>query len=117
MDRQTPEMEMLSKEEIQQIKTESEESTLTKENQDVQRLLRHWTEYSPKMTKRLKSQGILTQYAIVTQDRFNQAVMQLTNNSGMAMSEAELTCEGMLLLDPEEPEQTEEPTESLTDED
>lgn len=90
--------------EIQQIRKELAEGGVTAKNPDVLELLAHWKAHSPAMVKRLEEQKILTEYAMVTRDRFNRAVSELTSNSGMMTSEAELYLEGMLLLDKEEPE-------------
>ena len=55
--------------------------------------------------KRLEQQGILEGYAIVTLDRFNNDVASLMSTSKMSMSEAQLYCQGSLLMEPEEDSQ------------
>lgn len=87
--------------EIQQIRKELAEGGVTAKNPDVLELLAHWKDHKPQMTKRLEDQGILTEYAMVTRDRFSQAVQELVAGSGWMTSEAELYLEGMLLLEPE----------------
>ena len=86
---------------LEQIKKELNEAVVTKEHPDVLTLLKHWKAHSPKMVERLKQQGILEDYAVVTLDRFNRDVANLMSTSQMSMSEAQLECQGALLMEKE----------------
>ena len=92
--------------ELEQIKKELAEAVVTSKNPEVLQLLEHSRKYSPQMVKRLEQQGILTEYAIVTRDRFNQEVLRLSQMAQIAVSEAELELQGILLLDPETEDST-----------
>jgi hypothetical protein len=92
-------------EQMERIKQELSEATLTEESPQVQALLRNWREHSPRMVKRLEHQEILEGYAIVTLTRFNKEVADLMSMSKMSMSEAQLYCKDSLLMDPEEDSQ------------
>lgn len=88
--------------EIKRLKDRSAQATLTKINPEVQSLMKHWETHSPKMFARLQERGILEDFAIVTRSEFNQRAREMATSNSMAISEAELMLEGMLLLDPEE---------------
>lgn len=104
-DREVSDESRFTAREIAGIRKLAEESSLTPLAPEVESLLRHWAEFSPAMTKRLREQRILVEFAIATRERFNRAVDETMRNERMVQSEAELLNAGALLLESEADEE------------
>ena len=98
-------MEKLTRLEVQKIKKQAQSIDATAKTPLAQQMLRYWNEHRPQMTARLREQGILEDFAIVLEERYDQDLVRLIQEELMATSEAALIAGEHLLMTPEKDEE------------
>lgn len=99
-------MEPLTPQQAQQIRLQAQSIDATAKTPIAQQMLTFWREHRPNMTARLTELGILEDFAIVQEERYDQDLVRLIQEESMSQSEAAMIAGDHLLMTAEadEPE-------------
>jgi len=100
-------MRQLTRREAQQIKKQAQGIDATAKTPLAQQMLTFWKEHRPQMAARLVKLGILEEFAVVQEERYDQELVRLIQEESMNNSEAALIAGEHLLMTPEDEETTE----------
>jgi hypothetical protein len=92
-------------EKIKQQAKEIEDQGLGGTSPLMEEMIAYWQENRPKMHKRLRSQGILTQFAMVQENEY-QTLVRKAIQQGVNGSDAARMYQDELIMEPESDEET-----------
>ena len=101
---------MTTKAEADEIRKQVDQlvSPMTENHPAIQDLLAFWKEHRPKMYQGLSQAGVVTEYAILVTDRFEEEKSRLMVNESLDEGDAALMAGSHLLMEEEESEPEQE---------
>ena len=98
-------LEPLTLQDAKRIRTEAETIAATHKTPLAQQMLRYWKEHRPQMDARLRRLGVLNQFAVVLEERYDQDLVRLMTEESMQAGDAAQIAGEHLLMTPESQEQ------------